>query len=257
MGHEADDPSPRLLVVDDEPELLALLCEYLAGHGLAVQAAADAAQARQYLVPGPGRPDLVILDLRMPGESGLSLARWLRQTHPGIGLLMLTSAASTADRITGLEQGADDYLPKPFETRELLARVRALLRRLGWPAGSPLAATPGQAASAPRLLGQGGPVLQFGRCTLDLAQRSLRDGQGAEVALTPAEFDLLALFARYPHQPLHRDRIMEEAHHRSWSALDRSIDLRIMRLRRKIEHNPDLPETLKTVRNVGYVFVPS
>jgi two-component system phosphate regulon response regulator OmpR len=197
-------------------------------------------------------PDLAILDINMPGENGLSLARWLREVHPRIGLLMLSTAGEAIDRIVGIELGADDYLPKPFETRELLARVRALLRRLGRGAGDPAPAAP-VAADAPAAAQQ---TVRFGDCALDLDQRALRDADGCDVAITAAEFDLLALFARHPNRPLNRDQIMEQAHNRGWDVFDRSIDLRIMRLRRKIERNPDKPEIIKTVRNVGYMFVP-
>ena len=256
MRQEVDGLPPTVLVVDDEPELRGLVCEYLAHHGLVVHSAADAAQARQAVARS--LPDLAILDIGMPGESGLSLAQWLRSSHPLIGLVMLSAAGSTVDRVAGLEQGADDYLSKPFEPRELLARVRALLRRLGHRGDAPARAWSAAGAALVRdsPLGRPGQALRFGLCTLDPLLRTLFDARGAEVPITTAEFDLLSLFARYPHQPLHRDRIMEEAHHRSWGALDRSIDLRIMRLRRKIEPNPDKPEVLKTVRNVGYVFVP-
>ena len=256
MRDDAHELPATVLVVDDEPELRALVCDYLAHHGLIMRAAADAAQARQAVAQG--LPDLAILDIGLPGESGLSLAHWLRAAHPQIGLVMLSAAGSTLDRVAGLEQGADDYLSKPFDPRELLARVRALLRRLGRhsdaPAGPlPIAAAP-DAHSPPQ---RPNPALRFGLCTLDPLLRTLIDAQGGEVPITTAEYDLLWLFACHPHQALHRDRIMAEAHHRSWGALDRSIDLRIMRLRRKIETNPDKPEVLKTVRNVGYVFVPS
>jgi DNA-binding response OmpR family regulator len=159
---------------------------------------------------------------------------------------MLTTAAEAMDRIIGLEVGADDYVPKPFELRELLARVKSLLRRLA-PASNGEAGAPPAAAKAVR----------FGQCLLHLDERRLVGADGVEIALTASEFDLLALFARAPNRPLNRDQIMEQAHNRGWDVFDRSIDLRIMRLRRKIERNPDKPEVLKTVRNVGYVFVPA
>jgi two-component system phosphate regulon response regulator OmpR len=210
-----------------------------------VRPAADAAEARALVAAG--KPDIAILDVNMPGENGLSLARWLREAHPDVGLIMLTTASDTVDRVVGLELGADDYVPKPFELRELLARVRAVLRRRSTPvaptAGGPLA------ASSQRM--------RFGACELDLDERKLRGEGGAEIDITAAEFDLLALFARHPNRPLNRDQIMEQAHNRGWDVFDRSIDLRIMRLRRKIERNPDKPEVIKTVRNVGYVFVPT
>jgi DNA-binding response OmpR family regulator len=275
----ANSPAPSLLVVDDEPELRSLLVEYFARHGFAMRSAADAAAARQLIAQQ--LPALAILDIHMPGESGLSLARWLRDAHPLVGLVMLTTVGESVDRIIGLELGADDYLPKPFEMRELLARVRAVLRRAeltraAWAqaAAGPLAPSASTVASALALAraaavaGAAGmaavaPVadtaskrVRFGACQLDLDERRLLGPDAQEIDISAAEFDLLALFARHPNRPLNRDQIMAQAHNRGWDVFDRSIDLRIMRLRRKIERNPDKPEVLKTVRNVGYVFVP-
>lgn len=230
----------RVLVVDDEPELCSLLSEYFSRHGLQVRTAHDAAAARTLVAQSA--PEVVVLDVNMPGENGLSLARWLRQTYPDMGILMLTTVSETVDRVVGLELGADDYVAKPFELRELLARVRSLGRR----------ALPRATAAAPA-----GDRIAFGSCWLDLDLRKLFNAQGEDVELTAAEFDLLSLFARHPNRPLSRDQIMEQAHHRGWEVFDRSIDLRIMRLRRKIESNPDKPTILKTVRNVGYMFVPA
>ena len=235
-----------LLVVDDEPELRGLLAEYFGRQGFAVQTAGEAATARRLVAEA--LPALAILDINMPGENGLALARWLREAHPAVGIVMLTTASEAVDRIVGLELGADDYVPKPFELRELLARVRAVLRRLQegqLAAGTEMAAAPAATRVA------------FGPCQLDLDQRKLFAADGAEVEITAAEFDLLALFARHPNRPLNRDQIMEQAHNRGWDVFDRSIDLRIMRLRRKIERNPDKPEVIKTVRNVGYVYIPA
>ena len=275
-----------LLVVDDEPDLRALLAEYFGRHGFAVRCAADAAAARREVAAAV--PAMVVLDVHMPGENGLSFARWLREAHPRIGLVMLTTASDSVDRIVGLEVGADDYVPKPFELRELLARMRAVLRRL---LAAPDAATAAAAVTvaAPEVdrLAQvtatagastadapGRPHLavpigstraemrpptrrvRFGACALDLDERRLVGADGHDIDISAAEFDLLALFARHPNRPLNRDQIMEQAHHRGWDVFDRSIDLRVMRLRRKIEKNPDKPELIKTVRNVGYVFVP-
>jgi two-component system phosphate regulon response regulator OmpR len=239
---------PTLLVVDDEPELRALLAEYFERQGFVVAAVPDAAQARALIGQQP--PQAVLLDVNMPGENGLSLARWLRDSHAGTGIVMLTTAGEAVDRIIGLEVGADDYIAKPFELREVLARVRAVLRRLQ---GTPAAAAPAAATAA--AVAPASQRVRFGDCQLDLAQRQLLAPDGAEIPITAAEFDLLALFARHPNRPLNRDQIMEQAHHRGWEVFDRSIDLRVMRLRRKIERNPDKPEVIKTVRNVGYVFV--
>jgi DNA-binding response OmpR family regulator len=253
--------APSLLVVDDEPELRSLLVEYFARHGFAMRSAADSAQARRLIAEQ--LPALAILDIHMPGESGLSLARWLRDAHPRVGLVMLTTVGESVDRVIGLELGADDYLPKPFEMRELLARVRAVLRRATLTQAAlaqaasvlPASIQPGWAAAtetAPATIRR----VRFGACQLDLDERRLLGPDARDIDISAAEFDLLALFARHPNRPLNRDQIMAQAHNRGWDVFDRSIDLRIMRLRRKIERNPDKPEVLKTVRNVGYVFVP-
>ena len=229
-----------VLLVDDEPELRELLAEYFGRHGFTVMQAESAAAARA--VVAVQVPDVAVLDINMPGENGLSLARALRESHPRLGLVMLTTAGEAIDRIVGLEVGADDYIAKPFELRELLARVRAVLRRLQLDVPAPLAPEPGR--------------MPFGPCQLDIEQRKLFGADGVEIDVTAAEFDLLALFARHPNRPLNRDQIMEQAHNRGWDVFDRSIDLRVMRLRRKVERNPDKPEVIKTVRNVGYVYVP-
>jgi DNA-binding response OmpR family regulator len=245
---------PALLVVDDEPELRSLLVEYFGRHGFAVEALADAAAARAALAART--PALAILDIHMPGENGLSLARWMREAHPRVGLVMLTTASDTVDRVVGLELGADDYVPKPFELRELLARVRAVLRRAETTAAASAGAGPAGAAIGPAAAASSRRVA-FGACLLDLDERRLLGADAKDIDISAAEFDLLALFARHPNRPLNRDQIMEQAHNRGWDVFDRSIDLRIMRLRRKIEKNPDKPELIKTVRNVGYVFVPA
>ena len=243
---------PVLMVVDDEPELRSLLSEYFARHGFVVHAMPDAAAARQFLGQAGAveRPDLAILDVNMPGENGLSLARWMREAQPLVAVVMLTTAGEAIDRIVGLELGADDYIPKPFEVREVLARVRSVLRRTQ---GQVTAAAADLGAQTPQV--QPGRQVRFGDCALDMDQRKLSGADGQEIDITAAEFDLLALFARHPNRPLNRDQIMEQAHNRGWDVFDRSIDLRVMRLRRKIERNPDKPEVIKTVRNVGYVFV--
>ena len=235
--------SPTVLLVDDEPELRALLAEYFGRNGFEVLQAEDAAAARARVAERV--PDVAVLDINMPGENGLSLARALREAHPRLAVLMLTTAGEAIDRIVGLEVGADDYVAKPFELRELLARVRAVLRRLQVTAAPPAS----EAEPEERL--------PFGPCRLDLGQRKLFGADGAEIDITAAEFDLLALFARHPNRPLNRDQIREQAHNRGWDVVDRSIDLRVMRLRRKVERNPDKPEVIKTVRNVGYVYVPA
>jgi DNA-binding response OmpR family regulator len=248
MNQASGPLAESVLVVDDEPDLRDLLAEYFGRHGFDVRTAPDAAAARVAVADKP--PAIAILDVNMPGENGLSLARWLREQHPRMGLVLLTTLGEAIDRIVGLELGADDYIPKPFEMRELLARVRAVLRRTEAHAPATAPVTAGAAGAAAH------NSVPFGTCMLDLDERRLLGADGRDIDISAAEFDLLALFARHPNRPLNRDQIMEQAHNRGWDVFDRSIDLRIMRLRRKIEHNPNKPEVLKTVRNVGYVFVP-
>jgi two-component system phosphate regulon response regulator OmpR len=241
-----------LLVVDDEPEVRSVLIEYFGGHGLRVREAPDAAAARALVAEGV--PCVAILDIHMPGEDGLSLARWLREHFPLLGIIFLTADGDPVDRVVGLEVGGDDYVPKPFQLRELLARVKSLMRRLAAIASTAAQAAP-PAAQEPAM-----PLprrVAFGDCQLDLDEHRLLDARQQDIPITTAEFDLLALFARSPRRPLTRDQIMAQAHNRDWEAYDRSIDLRVMRLRRKIERNPDKPEIIKTVRNLGYVFLPA
>jgi DNA-binding response OmpR family regulator len=229
----------KLLIVDDETELVDILVEYFSGVGFFVNGVNSTAAARQSIADE--LPDLVILDLRMPEEDGLSLARWIRETHFSIGIIMLTTAADVVDRIVGLESGADDYLPKPFELAELQARVKSVLRR------SKNAAV----NSSPSVK----TLVRFGKCQLDLNTQKLFNEQGEELPLTAMEFDLLKVFAESPDKVLGRDQLMEMAHHRGWDVFDRSIDLRIMRLRRKIEWNPEKPDVIKTIRGAGYMYV--
>lgn len=228
-----------LLVVDDEPEICEILVEYFDAQGYVICSACDAVAAREAF--SQRVPDLAILDIRMPGEDGLSLARWIRDQYKGVGIIMLTTAADVVDRVVGLELGADDYVPKPFDLRELLARVKSVLRRLD------------DAAQAPDTSGR----VSFGVCELDLGMHKLFDVDGRELPLTAMEFDLLRVFMENPNRALSRDQIMELAHRRDWDVFDRSIDLRIMRLRRKIERDPEKPEMIKTVRGVGYMYVKS
>ena len=231
--------SVQILVVDDDAEVRQMLEDYLGGHGYRVQGCGDSAQLRQALQAGI--PDLVLLDVGLPGEDGLSLARFLREHHD-LPVIMISGAGSPLDRIIGLEVGADDYLGKPFDPRELLARVKTVLRRY---------------RRAPAVENEE-PLryLQFGRCRLDLVRRQLFDQQGAEIALTAMEFDLLQAFAQRPNRPLSRDQLLNLTQHRDWNPFDRSIDIRIARLRRKLEPDPDKPQVIRTLRGVGYMFVP-
>lgn len=227
---------PHIIVVDDEPGIRDMIAEYLGSHGFQIDTAEDAASFRKLHAARPA--DLVILDINMPGEDGLSLARWLRGRSK-TGIIMLTAAGEVIDRIIGLEIGADDYISKPFDLRELRARIRTVLRRLN-------DATPTPAEE--------NDVVRFGSTFLNLPARKLYDAAGAEIALTAMEFDLLAAFARHPDRVLSRDQLLDLAHHHHWEPFDRSIDIRITRLRRKIETDPAKPEVIKTIRGAGYLF---
>ncbi len=227
-----------ILIVDDDPDLLETLEEYLTGQGYTILTAADAAAARALTARHP--IDLALLDIHLPGEDGLTLARHLRERHR-MAIVMLTAAGTVVDRIVGLEMGADDYLPKPFDPRELLARIKSVLRRTS-------------AAAAAEL---GAERMRFGRCVLDAAAHRLIDEAGNEVAMSPLEFDLLRAFAKQPNHVLSREQILNLSEHREWDPFDRSVDLRILRLRRKIEPDPEHPQFIRTVRSGGYMFVPS
>src|SRR5262245_55404919 len=231
----------RILVVDDEPEVRETLREYLEDGGYEVYVAGDGDGVRRVVEKRP--IDVVLMDLNLPGEDGLALTRQLRATY-SVGVIMITAAGQAIDRIVGLEMGADDYIPKPFELREVLARVRSLLRRL----------QERPRATQPALENQP-EIVKMGSCVLDLAAHRLYDADGNETPLTNTEFDLLRTFAQHPDRVLSRQQLLTLAHNRSDEVFDRSIDLRIMRLRRKIESNPDQPEVLKTVRGAGYIFV--
>lgn len=231
--------SAHLVVVDDEPDLREMVRAYLLRHGYAVSEA-DGGEALDRLMAE--RPvDLAILDVNMPGEDGLSIARRLRRQGP-IGVILLTANGDTVDRVVGLEVGADDYVTKPFDLRELLARVRAVLRRA--------------TVAAPEGAGTMGREVRFGRCVLNLDRQRLYAADGSEVPLTAKEFDLLRVFAENPGRVMSRERILDLAHDTEMEPFDRSVDSRVVRLRRKIEQDPRLPQVIKTVRGQGYVFSP-
>ena len=228
-----------ILIVDDEPDVREVLEEYFAAHGYAAIGAESAGAARAIAAQRP--VDLALVDIQMPGEDGLSLARHLRECYARTAIVMLTAAGTVVDKIVGLEMGADDYVPKPFDPRELLARIKSVLRRT----------TPAGRADL------GAERVRIGQCVLDLTAHRLTDGAGGEVAMTPLEFDLLKAFAEHPNQALSRERILRFSQQRDWDPFNRSVDLRIMRLRRKIEPDPEHPQFIKTIRNEGYIFVPS
>jgi two-component system OmpR family response regulator len=233
------ETSPHLLIVDDDREIRDLLSRFLAKHGYRVSTAKDAREARRILADA--RIDLGILDIMMPGEDGLSLCRDLR-ANSTLPLIMLTAMGEETDRIVGLEVGADDYLPKPFNPRELLARIKAVLRRAG-----PAVATQEEKNEN----------LQFAGWTLDTAQRRLTAPGGAPVELSTGEYDLLLAFLRHPQRVLNRDQLLDLARGRAAIPFDRSIDVQVMRLRRKIEADPKAPQIIATVRGGGYQFTPA
>lgn len=230
------DHRPHIVVVEDEAAQRQLLLDYLAKQNFRVSGA-DGGPALRRVVERE-LPALVLLDVGLPGEDGFALARWLRERSSRVGIIMVTIATDTVDRVVGLETGADDYIAKPFEPRELLARVKSVLRRV--------------TGAAPA----SGPRVRMGRRVLDLEKRLLIDPDGREEALTASEFDLLRVLAENPNRPLNRDWLLEAVAHRETEAFDRAIDLRITRLRRKIEVDPAHPEAIRTVRGVGYMFVP-
>jgi len=234
------DGSGQVLIVDDDREVRETIGDYLRNHGYGVALAANGTEMRAALAAAV--PDVVLLDLNMPGEDGLTLARWLREKHT-VAIIMVTAASEVVDRVIGLEVGADDYLGKPFDPRELRARLKSVLRRARG-AGEPAAAPAGAAR------------IRIGRCELDLATHQLHGESGEEVPITGMEFDLLRVFAEHPNQVLSRDRLLTLTRNREWEPFDRSIDIRIARLRRKIEADPAKPAAIKTVRGAGYMFIP-
>jgi two-component system phosphate regulon response regulator OmpR len=230
--------SPLVMVVDDEPELRSLLGEYFARHGFEVVLAEDAAAARRQVAQRV--PELAILDVNMPGENGLSLARFLRETHPRLGLVMLTTAGESVDRIVGLELGADDYLTKPFNLRELLARARAVLRRAEVDRAAPPADSKGT-------------KYRFAGWELNMRLRRLTSPAGTSVDLTSGEFSLLTAFVRSPQQVLSREQLLAATRVHD-DVYDRSVDVQILRLRRKLEIDPNVPKLIRTERGAGYIF---
>ncbi|WP_028109402.1 two-component system response regulator OmpR [Ferrimonas futtsuensis] len=229
----------KVLVVDDDLRLRGLIERYLGEQGYQVRAAANAEQMDRLLERENFH--LLVLDLMLPGEDGLSICRRLRQSNNEIPIVMLTAKGDEVDRIIGLELGADDYLPKPFNPRELLARIKAVLRR-----------RPGEVPGAPSLKEQ---EVAFGEYRLNLATREMFKGE-EPISLTSGEFAVLKVLVSHPREPMSRDKLMNQARGRDYSALERSIDVQVSRLRRLIEEDPSNPRYIQTVWGLGYVFVP-
>ncbi len=229
-----------MIVVDDEIDIAETLADYFEMQGFAVRIAVNGQELKKILPEFA--PHIVLLDLNMPGEDGLTLTRYLRE-HTRAGIIMVTASAGQVDMVVGLEMGADDYVGKPFDLRALLARVRSVLRRTQ----NELPANTQPVQDARK---------KIGKCLLDVEARKLWEGD-TEVPLTAMEYDLLMVFLANPNRPLSRDYLLELAHKTDADPFDRSIDSRITRMRKKIEVDPDKPATIKTVRSVGYVYIPN
>ena len=235
---------PSIAVVDDEAATREMVGNYLKLHGFGVVLCDGGRALREHLARHS--PDLIVLDLNMPEEDGLSIVRDLK-ARTAIPIIMLTATASAIDRVVGLELGADDYLPKPCELRELVARVRSVLRRVQAPGHAVAAAAPGP---------EPGRRIRFGTKWLELDALRLSDDAGLEQALTRSEFDLLKAFADHPRRALSRERLLDLADARDPDAFDRAIDVRINRIRKKVEPDPGNPRYIRTVRGLGYIFRP-
>jgi len=230
---------PSVLLVEDDPFQRKAAETYLAHHDLKVIAVANGAQMRHQV--SRAMPDLALLDVQLPGQDdGFVLARWLRESSARVGIIMLTAAGDPVDKVLGLDSGADDYIAKPYEPRELVARCKSVLRR-----------------SVNKTMPTRIERVRMGRYMLDFARRTLHDDSGNDVPVTASEFDILKIFAENPNRPLSRDWLLETTSHRARDPFDRAIDLRITRIRRKIEPLPEKPAVIRTVRGIGYMFVPA
>ena len=233
--------SPHIFVVDDEAAARDMVGDYLKLHGFRVTLCDGGQSLRQALAKD--KPDLIVLDLNMPEEDGLSIVRDLKK-GTNVPVIMLTATASPIDRVVGLELGADDYLAKPAELRELVARVRSVIRRAS------------QTAAASAAAGAAREKVRFGTKWLDLEARVLQDEDGVDHPLTTSEFNLLKAFADHPRRVLSRERLLDLANARDPDAFDRAIDVRITRIRKKVEPDPNHPRIIRTIRGAGYVFSP-
>lgn len=234
-----DAQTKKILMVDDDVRMRELLQRYLTEQGFGIKTVNDGREMD--VVLNNEHIDLIVLDLMLPGEDGLAICRRLRGSGSAIPIIMLTARGDEIDRIVGLEMGADDYLPKPFNPRELLARINAILRR--------------KETTMPGAPSAGAAQFSFGQFVFDASTRSLTKS-GEPVTLTSGEFALLKVFVDHPRQPLSRDRLMQLARGRELDVFDRSIDVQVSRLRRLIEENPAQPRYLQTMWGFGYVFVP-
>jgi two-component system, OmpR family, response regulator len=237
--------SQHIIIVDDEAPAREMVGDYLKMHGFAVTLCDGGKSLRSVIETNV--PDLVVLDLNMPEEDGLSIIRDLK-SRINVPVIMLTATASPIDRVVGLELGADDYIAKPCELRELMARIRSVLRR-----SAPAKVAAAEASAAKTEKEQ---LVRFGTKWLDLEAQALRDDEGNEHPLTASEFGLLKVFAANPKRVLSRERLLELANARDAEAFDRAVDLRIMRIRRKIELDPTKPAVIRTIRGGGYLFSP-
>jgi DNA-binding response OmpR family regulator len=236
--------SQHIIIVDDEAPAREMVGDYLKMHGFAVTLCDGGKSLRGVIETNV--PDLVVLDLNMPEEDGLSIIRDLK-SRINVPVIMLTATASPIDRVVGLELGADDYIAKPCELRELMARIRSVLRR----------SAPAKAPEAAAAKSDKEQLVRFGTKWLDLEAQALRDDEGNEHPLTASEFGLLKVFAANPKRVLSRERLLELANARDAEAFDRAVDLRIMRIRRKIEIDPTKPAVIRTIRGGGYLFSPT
>jgi two-component system phosphate regulon response regulator OmpR len=243
------DNSGRLLVVDDDPGVRAMLVEYLGGHRYDVRAVDGGAAMRAEIERD--LPDQILLDIRKQVHDALTQSRFLRERYD-VGIIMVTASSDVVDRVVGLEIGADDYVAKPFDPRELLARVKSVLRRMQ----ARVALDGGDDAAETPAAGRDTRV-RCGRCLLDVDARRLFEASGEEVPITAMEYELLRVFLASPNRVLSRDHLLMQTRNREWEPFDRSIDIRIARVRRKIEPDPGHPQAIRTVRGAGYMYVPA
>jgi len=241
----------HIAILDDEVDITQLLAQYLGGHGFRMSQVHTGSALMSLMAADP--PHLVLLDLGLPGEDGLAIARQLREKWR-CGMVIVTGRGDSVDKIVGLEVGADDYVTKPFDLRELLARVKAVLRRIA-PATSADGAVPlpGEAPASDA----GRELLKFEGWQLDLAARRLTNAQGVEVLLTTGEFELLQAFVQHPGRVLSRDFLLAETRGREAGPFDRTIDVQVGRLRKKLEEDAENPQIIKSVRGAGYIFIPA